>query len=71
VPLDELAGKLAKIVQGRSAPELYLKADKDVPYGLVAQVMGRIKEAGVDKLGMVTEPSLPEPAVKGAKPKRG
>ena len=71
VSLDELAGKLAKIVQGRTAPELYLKADKDVPYGLVAQVMGRIKDAGVDKLGMVTEPSTPEPAGKGAKPKRG
>jgi biopolymer transport protein TolR len=71
VPLEELAGKLAKIVQGRTAPELYLKADKDVPYGLVAQVMGRIKDAGVDKLGMVTEPSTPEPAGKGAKPKRG
>ncbi len=71
VPLDELSGKLAKIIQGRSGPELYLKADKDVPYGLVAQVMGRIKDAGVDKLGMVTEPSTPEPAVKGAKPKRG
>jgi biopolymer transport protein TolR len=70
VSLDELAGKLAKIVQGRTAPELYLKADKDVPYGLVAQVMGRIKDAGVDKLGMVTEPSTPEPAGKGAKPKR-
>jgi biopolymer transport protein TolR len=71
VSIDELQGKLAKIIQGRAGPELYLKADKDVPYGLVAQVMGRIKDAGVDKLGMVTEPLTPETNVKAAKPKRG
>ncbi len=39
-------------------PDIFLKADKDVPYGLVVQVMGEIKDAGIEKLGMVTEPSL-------------
>lgn len=33
-----------------------LKADKDVPYGLVAEVMGEIKAAGIERIGMVTEP---------------
>jgi len=70
VSLDELEGKLAKIIQGRASPELYLKADREVPYGLVAQVMGRIKDAGVDKLGMVTEPAVSEKAAGAAKPKR-
>jgi biopolymer transport protein TolR len=70
VSLDELEGKLAKIIQGRASPELYLKADREVPYGLVAQVMGRIKDAGVDKLGMVTEPAVSEKAAAAAKPKR-
>jgi biopolymer transport protein TolR len=39
-------------------PNVFLKADKDVPYGLVVEVMGEIKEAGIEKLGMVTEPKL-------------
>jgi len=39
-------------------PNVFLKADKDVPYGLVAEVMGEIKEAGIEKLGMVTEPAI-------------
>lgn len=39
-------------------PNIFLKADKDVPYGLVVEVMGEIKEAGIEKLGMVTEPKL-------------
>lgn len=71
VSLDELESKLAKIIQGRASPELYLKADREVPYGLVAQVMGRIKDAGVDKLGMVTEPSTPDKPPTPSKPKRG
>jgi biopolymer transport protein TolR len=71
VSLDTLQDKLAKIVQGRASADVYLKADKDVSYGLVAQVMARIKEAGVDKLGMVTEPSPPEKDTKGPKAKRG
>jgi biopolymer transport protein TolR len=36
--------------------EVFLKADKDVPYGLVVEVMGELREIGINKLGMVTEP---------------
>ncbi len=39
-------------------PNIFLKADKDVPYGLVVEIMGEIKEAGIEKLGMITEPKL-------------
>ena len=35
---------------------IYLRADKNVPYGKVVQVMAEIKQAGFEKLGMVTEP---------------
>jgi biopolymer transport protein TolR len=71
VTVDDLQDKLSKILQGRATHEVYLKADKDVAYGIVAQAMARIKDAGVDKLGMVTEPSPPEKEAKGAKAKRG
>jgi len=71
VTVDTLQDKLSKILQGRANPEVYLKADRDVPYGTVAQVMAQIKDAGVDKLGMVTEPAAPEKDVKKPKSKRG
>ena len=35
--------------------QLFLRADKQVPYGVVMDVMGRIRSAGIDKLGMVAE----------------
>jgi biopolymer transport protein TolR len=71
VSLDTLQDKLAKIVQGRTNPDVYLKADREVPYGLVAQAMAQIKDAGIERLGMVTEPAAPEKETKKAKPKRG
>ncbi len=57
VTVDGLGEKLIKILEGRSDREVFLKADKDISYGTVVQVMAAIKGAGVEKLGMVTEPS--------------
>jgi biopolymer transport protein TolR len=37
-------------------PNVFLRADKEVPYGIVVNVMGELKEAGIEKLGMITEP---------------
>lgn len=37
-----------------------LRADRKVEYGVVAQVMGAIREAGIDEIGMITEP-VPRP----------
>ncbi|MFZ1985816.1 MAG: protein TolR [Desulfatitalea sp.] len=53
---DYLREKLAKILENRSDREVYFKADKEVPYGVVVKVMAEIKAAGVEKLGMVTVP---------------
>ena len=36
---------------------IFLKADKQVPYGLVVSVMADIKDSGFDKLGMITQPA--------------
>ncbi|NJD56748.1 MAG: protein TolR [Nitrospirae bacterium] len=56
ISMQEMRRKLEAI--SRLNPNVFLKADKDVPYGLVVEVMGEIKEAGIEKLGMVTEPKL-------------
>jgi len=57
VTIDFLREKLSKILQGRTDREVYLKADKTIPYGIVVQVMAEIKGAGVEQLGMVTDPA--------------
>ena len=57
IDVDFLGEKLNKMLQGRSDREVYLKADKKIPYGIVVQVMAEIKKAGIEQLGMVTEPA--------------
>ena len=56
VSLDEMRKKLEAI--NKVNPNVFLKADKDVPYGFVVEVMGEIKDAGIEKLGMITEPKI-------------
>ena len=56
VTVDFLQEKLIKILDGRVGQEVYLKADKNISYGIVVRVMSEIKGAGIEKLGMVTEP---------------
>ena len=60
IGVDSLGDKLNKMLQGRSDREVYLKADKTIPYGIVVQVMAEIKKAGVEQLGMITEPKVLE-----------
>ncbi len=60
VTVEFLREKLLKILQGRSDRDVYLKADKNIPYGIVVQVMAEIKAAGVEQLGMITEPAVIE-----------
>ena len=54
--LPELKKKLAAYAKKARKKEVFLKADKDVPYGVVIKTMAAIKEAGIDRLGIVTEP---------------
>ena len=54
--LTDLGTKLEHIFASRIEREVYLRADRNVPYGFVVEVMAEVRKAGVDKLGMITEP---------------
>ena len=56
IALDELRAKLVAIAQVRPDRQLFLRADRNVPYGEIVRVIAAVKEAGVNRLGMVTEP---------------
>jgi biopolymer transport protein TolR len=55
---DQLASQLPRLLESRKADEVYLKADRSLPYGFVMSVMASIRQAGVEKIGMVTEPPV-------------
>lgn len=52
---DALTEKLAAIARERPDREVFIRADEQVPYGDVIKMMGAIKAAGIDNVGMVTE----------------
>jgi len=56
VTVDRVEPLLETIKQRNPAITVYLRADREVPYGLIVQVMDAIKRVGINKLGMVTEP---------------
>jgi len=57
--IAELGPKLQAILKLRPDRQVYLRADQNVRYGEVMQVIATVKGAGVERLGMVTE--LPSP----------
>jgi len=54
--IADLGAKLESIFAHRIDREIFMRADKNVPYGFVVEVMSAVRKAGVDKLGMITEP---------------
>lgn len=58
--LSELGDKLRAIRKLQADKQVYLRADQDVRYGLVMKAVAEIKQAGIERLGMVTRPSLDE-----------
>jgi biopolymer transport protein TolR len=51
-----LSDKLTAVYQNKTKKDIFLRADKSVPYGTVVQVMAACKNAGIERIGMVTEP---------------
>jgi biopolymer transport protein TolR len=50
VKADDVEGALRNLKQ-----RVFVRADKDVPYGIVMRVIGDVKSVGIDEVGMITE----------------
>jgi biopolymer transport protein TolR len=58
--VSELTGRLTTLLGADPNRSVHVRADKNVPYGRVAEVMAAVQRAGAKKIGMVTEPSQEE-----------
>lgn len=54
--MSDLEGYLQRLVKDKNRT-LFLQADREVPYGIVVEVMGQIKAAGIENLGVMAESS--------------
>ena len=57
VPPDKFEQKLTETRFKKGAKFVYLRADENVPYGFVVDIVGRIKSLGIENLGLVAEPT--------------
>jgi len=54
--LDQLTEKLRAIAGARPDRQVFVRGDQAVPYGQVMRAMGAVRDAGLTKVGLVTEP---------------
>ncbi len=55
MPGEELQKRLEAVFEARGSKEIFLRADKNAPYGVVVDAMAAARRAGSTKLGIVTE----------------
>jgi biopolymer transport protein TolR len=54
---ESLPTIIKEAVKNEPRREVYLRADKTVPYGTVVRIIGSLKAAGINNLGMITTPA--------------
>jgi biopolymer transport protein TolR len=65
VALAELEDKLRANAKAQADKEVYLHADREIPYGVVVEVMAAAQRAGIGNVGMITDPVTSLPAKPG------
>ena len=56
IQVDSIKKKISAIFETRKNKTVYLQADKQVNYGVVATVMAEIKASGITSIGLITIP---------------
>ena len=57
IPMASLEQALRDMFKNRQDKTIYLRADQALQYGFVVETMDRVRRSGIEKLGMVTEPT--------------
>lgn len=56
IPKNEFEARLKTIREVKKFRPVYIRADEKIPYGVVMDIMSRIKKLGINNVGLVTEP---------------
>ena len=54
-----LRARLVAIAKAKPEIQVFIQADKSIPYGYIAEVMAEVKQAQITRVGLVTEPGDP------------
>jgi biopolymer transport protein TolR len=53
---EEFAAAIVQLVERKGGPTVYVKGDRDVPYGSVLWVIGMLKESEIDAVSLIADP---------------
>lgn len=56
INITDLKNKLKAIFENKKTKQIYIQADRKVDYGVVAEVMGEARAAGIYNLSLITIP---------------
>jgi len=56
ININELENYLQSKIKDLTSAMIYLRADEEVPFGTIARVMDRARQAGVKNINVVTQP---------------
>ena len=52
---DQLKSRIADILEDKSDKIVIIKADEEVPYSAVMETMDRLRDSGIEDMGLITE----------------
>lgn len=56
IQADQFESRLKNIREVKKFRPIFIRADRNVPYGTVIELMAKIKSMGIENVGLVTEP---------------
>jgi biopolymer transport protein ExbD len=65
VPKDDMQRRVSDIIETKKEKVVIIKADQDVEYGAVMEAMDKLRAAGIEDMGLITETKR-QPAAGGA-----
>ncbi|SDH49229.1 ExbD/TolR family protein [Paraburkholderia phenazinium] len=57
--LDQMRARFVEAGKQQEQPEIQLRAERSTRYEVIAQVMGAAQQAGLERIGFVTDPPPP------------
>lgn len=54
----EMRQRVEEILEGKSERIVLIKADEDAPYGAIMAAMDELRAAGIEDMGLITDPKL-------------
>ena len=62
VPESDLARRVNELLENKTEKIVVIKADEEVEYGAVMAAMDQLRQAGIEDIGLITDPKKTQPA---------